>query len=96
MGDQVAGERELATLPAVEPALKARTEATDPDVRTMGFRSYEAGYLRDAARYLSAAVEDDPLDFEAILKLAWTYNLLHDDSKAIPLFAMAARAPMRP
>jgi hypothetical protein len=49
--------------------------------------------MPDAIRYLTSALEDDPLDFEAMLKLAWAYNLVHQDDKAIPWFAMASKSP---
>jgi Tfp pilus assembly protein PilF len=93
MGNQAGGQRELDSVTPAEPVLKDRSDPPSADVRTMGFRSFEAGYLEDATHYLNQAIEQDPLDFEAMLKLAWTYNLLQQDKKAIPWFALAAKSP---
>lgn len=52
-------------------------------------RSLDAGYLNDALKYLRIAHENDPLDFSVMLKLGWTYNILHDDRQATGWFRLA-------
>jgi hypothetical protein len=42
------------------------------NAKTMAEKSLKAGYLNDALRYLLAAQEADPQDFEVMLKLGWT------------------------
>jgi tetratricopeptide (TPR) repeat protein len=61
--------------------------------REMGEQSFEKGYLKDALRYFQSAHEDDPLDFNVILKLGWTYNMLKDDQEAVRWFNLARRSP---
>jgi len=74
--------------PAPQPAAAA---PVDPKV--MAKRSLEAGFIRDALKYLQLAQENDPTDFSVMLKLGWTYNLLHDDRQAIRWFDLARRSP---
>ncbi|MDP9170192.1 MAG: tetratricopeptide repeat protein, partial [Acidobacteriota bacterium] len=59
------------------------------DPRILGERSYNAGFLKDALRYYTAAHENDPVDASVALKLAWTNNLLHEDEKALRWFDIA-------
>lgn len=59
-------------------------------------RSLDAGYLKDAIRYLGIAHENDPLDFSVMLKLGWTYNILHDDRQAVEWFRLARKSPEAP
>jgi Tfp pilus assembly protein PilF len=63
------------------------------DARIMAERSIKAGYMKDALKYLQVAHEDDPGDFEAMLKLGWTYNVLHQDATAARWFDLARRSP---
>ena len=63
------------------------------DAKLMAERSIKAGYLRDALRYLEVAHESDPLDFSVMLKLGWTYNILHDDERAFSWFELARQSP---
>ncbi len=63
------------------------------EAKTMAEKSLQAGYLKDALKYLSIAQEADPLDFAVMLKLAWTYNILHDDKKAVHWFGLASKSP---
>lgn len=58
-------------------------------------RSLDAGYLKDALKYLRIAHENDPLDFNVMLKLGWTHNILRDDRQAVDWFALARRSPNR-
>lgn len=60
--------------------------------KTMAEKSYNAGYLKDALRYYSIAQESDPVDFGLMLRLGWTYNLLHDDRNAVEWFRMARKS----
>jgi hypothetical protein len=59
----------------------------------MAERSIKAGYMKDALKYLQVAHEDDPGDFDAMLKLGWTYNILHQDATAARWFDLARRSP---
>jgi tetratricopeptide (TPR) repeat protein len=61
--------------------------------KSLGEKSLEKGYLKDALKYLQIAHEDDPLDFEVMLRLGWTYNLLNDDAQAIRWFDLAQSSP---
>jgi tetratricopeptide (TPR) repeat protein len=63
------------------------------DARDMAARSYEAGYLKDALRYLKMAHEANPADFAVMLELGRTYNLLRQDEQAVRWFAMARKSP---
>lgn len=77
--------------------LKDRPERTLDEVRneakTLAAKSLEAGYLKDALRYLSTAHEADPVDFDVILKLGWTNNLLKQDREALKWFGLARKSP---
>jgi tetratricopeptide (TPR) repeat protein len=75
------------------PSPEAPAPAPGPDAKEMGERSYKAGYLQDALKYFQAAYEDDPLDFAVMLRLGWTYNMLHDDARALNWFGLARRSP---
>jgi hypothetical protein len=59
----------------------------------MAERSMQAGYMKDALKYLQIAHEADPGDFGVMLKLAWTFNILHDDVLAMRWFDLARRSP---
>jgi len=61
----------------------------EADARVMYERSYRAGYLKDALRYLTIAQEANPADYSLMLKLGWTYNLLHQDRTALDWFRRA-------
>jgi len=60
--------------------------------REMAERSIKAGYLKDAVNYLKTAAESDPADAELLLRLAWTYNNLHEDVQAIQWFDLARKS----
>jgi Flp pilus assembly protein TadD len=72
-------------LPVVLPELARRD-------RAMGERSLQAGYLKDAVRFLTAAYEKDPRDHQVMLKLGWAHNLLKQDDHAIEWFRLAAKS----
>ncbi|MGH9559687.1 MAG: tetratricopeptide repeat protein [Bryobacteraceae bacterium] len=77
------------------PVLSARPEsAAQPgQAAELGAKSLEKGYLKDALKFLDIAHENDPLDFNVMLKLGWTYNLLKDDQDAVRWFDLARRSP---
>ncbi len=66
--------------------------ATIESAKSMAEKSLIAGYLNDALKYLVAAQEADPQDYEVMLKLGWTYNMLHDDRDAIRWFDLASQS----
>ena len=84
--------RAVLRLPQV---LRARSESRPAamDAKVMAERSMQAGYLKDALKYLAVAHEDDPGDFGVMLKLAWAFNLLHDDRLAVRWFDLTRRSP---
>src|SRR5450759_1396598 len=78
------------------PQVLRQPAATVPlsiDAKIMAERSIKAGYLKDALKYLEAAHESDPGDFEVMRKLAWTNNILHRDAVAWRWFDLARRSP---
>jgi Flp pilus assembly protein TadD len=86
--------RSVLRLPQV---FKARTAAQPQpqsiDAKVMAERSIKAGYMKDALKYLQVAHEDDPGDFAVMLKLGWTYNILHQDLSAVRWFDLARKSP---
>jgi FimV-like protein len=77
----------------VDQMLAARPDAkpTLPDAKLMAERSIKAGYMKDAIKYLMLAYEADPADASVMLKLGWTYNILHQDDQAVRWFDQARR-----
>ena len=71
-----------------EPRAKISDQA-----RELANKSLERGYLKDALKYLEVAHENDPLDFDVMLKLGRTYNNLKDDQDAVRWFDLARRSP---
>ena len=67
-------------------------KAQSIDAKVMAERSIKAGYMQDALRYLKVAQESDPGDFDVMLKLGWTYNILHQDSLAYRWFRLAEKS----
>jgi Flp pilus assembly protein TadD len=86
--------REALHMPA---ALKQRAQETSPassaEAKQLAKKSLELGYLQDALKYLQIAHENDPLDFNVMLQLGWTYNNLKDDQDAVRWFDLASRSP---
>ncbi len=78
-------------------SLKRRAETPEAKVnneaRQLAKKSLEAGYLKDAVRYLEVAHETDPIDFGVMLQLGWTNNVLKDDRTAIKWFGLARNSP---
>ena len=79
------------------PVLHGRPEEPHAQVsgqaKALGEKSLEQGYLKDALKYLEVAHENDPLDFDVMLKLGWTYNVMKDDQNAVRWFDLARRSP---
>ena len=77
--------------------LQGRPEAPRASVsveaKTLGLSSLEKGFLKDALKYLSIAHENDPVDFDVMLKLGWANNVLKNDSDALKWFNLARRSP---
>lgn len=100
MGNREAAAREFERLPERAPARPAlappvlvnRFDAA-LDARAMAERSLDKGYLLDAARYLRSAHESDPADFDVMLKLGRTYNILKNDREAVRWFDLARKSP---
>jgi tetratricopeptide (TPR) repeat protein len=76
-------------MPLVLENRQSSDTALDP--RTLGERSYNAGFMKDALRYYTLAHEADPDDPGIALKLGWTNNLLHDDATALRWFDIARK-----
>jgi tetratricopeptide (TPR) repeat protein len=68
-------------------------EETRVDARIMAERSYAAGFMKDALKYLTIAHETDPQDYAVMLKLGYTENMLHDDASALVWFRLARNSP---
>lgn len=77
----------------IPPVLENRQAADSSlDPRVLGERSYDAGFLKDAKKYLLEAHEQNPLDAAVALKLGWTNNMLHDDVAAMYWFNLARQS----
>jgi tetratricopeptide (TPR) repeat protein len=86
-------DKELANRVRAVLRLPQVADTTGPSARLMAERSIKAGYLKDAIKYLERALETDPGDFAVMLKLGWTYNILHDDFQAVRWYDMARKSP---
>ena len=75
------------------PTLEPRTADGGTNAKELGAASLEKGYLKDALKYLTAAHENDALDFDVMLKLGFTNNLLKNDRDAVKWFGLARRSP---
>jgi Tfp pilus assembly protein PilF len=78
-----------------QPQVLQARPASQPDAvsaKVMAERSIKAGYLKDAVKYLETAAESDPTDSEVMLRLAQTYNNLHQDVAAIHWFDLARKS----
>jgi Tfp pilus assembly protein PilF len=95
MGNKQAGEQQLTLVPDRPAAAPAQIvqEPVARDNKLLGEQSLEKGYLNDALKYLHAARENDPMDFEVMLKLGWAYNILKDDREAVRWFDLARHSP---
>jgi Tfp pilus assembly protein PilF len=84
--------RAVLRLPQTLHTRPAQPAPPSIDSKVMAERSLKAGFVRDALKYLQLAQEDDPADFAVMLKLGWTYNLLHNDRQAIRWFDLARKS----
>jgi tetratricopeptide (TPR) repeat protein len=86
--------RAVLRLPQVlKPRPDAPPQPQSLDAKVMAERSIKAGYMKDALKYLEVAHEADPGDFDIMLKLGWTLNLLHQDLQAVRWFSLARQSP---
>ena len=83
--------RAALKMPLVE--VSWRTEAVSNDAKVMAERSLKSGYLKDALVFLQQAHAADPSDGWVMLKLGWTYNILHADDLAYRWFGLARNSP---
>ncbi len=72
---------------------RAATAPPSIDAKIMAERSLKAGYIKDALKYLEAAHESDPGDFDVMRKIAWTNNILLRDAVALRWFDLARHSP---
>jgi Flp pilus assembly protein TadD len=86
-----AAQLDLMDNPAKQDSTETKPAAAS-DPRLLGERSYAAGFLKDAKRYLMEAHEQYPEDASIALKLGWTNNMLHDDATAIQWFDIARQS----
>ena len=94
MGNKSVAEQQLQSLPPTpQPAPPPQENKPHLDNKLLGEQSLDKGYLGDALRYLHAAHENDPMDFEVMLKLGWAYNILKDDREAVRWFSLARNSP---
>ena len=63
------------------------------EARELAEKSYQAGYLKDALKYLTIVHESDPLDYPVMLKLGHASNMLKLDREAMDWFKMARYSP---
>jgi Flp pilus assembly protein TadD len=68
-------------------------QRTSEEAKSMADKSLNAGYLKDALKYLTIAHENDPVDFGVMLKLGSLYNVMHQDQQAIKWFKLASKSP---
>jgi Flp pilus assembly protein TadD len=94
------GDEELADrarvalkLPQTLKNRQGSAEQTSQEAKSLGERSMQAGYMKDALKYLTIAHENDPVDFAVMLKLGWVYNILHDDPDSMKWFKLASQSP---
>jgi len=91
--DQDLSNRVRAVLQMPQIVNAQSPESAANEVMAMAERSLQAGYMKDALRYLNEAQEADPGDYSIMLKLAWTNNILHHDAEAFHWFDLARRSP---
>jgi Tfp pilus assembly protein PilF len=95
-GDEELADRVRAAL-RLPRTLKKREETprdrVSSEARQLAEKSLEKGYLKDALKYLTIAHESDPVDFNVMLKLGWTYNILKQDGEAVKWFNLARKSP---
>lgn len=88
--------RAVLRIPQVLTPRAPHPESHSPasiDAKVMAERSIKAGYMKDALKYLQVAHEADPGNFDVMLKLGWTLNILHQDRDAVRWFDLARQSP---
>jgi len=95
-GDQALADR-VRTALSVRQTLEDRPEVprarVSNEAKDLAEKSIEKGYLQDAVKYLTVAHENDPVDFDVMLKLGRAYNVLKNDRDAVKWFGLARRSP---
>ena len=95
-GDEELADKVRAAL-RLPRTLKKRAETprdrVGREARELAKKSLDAGYLKDALKYLTIAHESDPMDFDVMLKLGSTYNILKQDDEAVKWFNLARKSP---
>lgn len=95
-GDDQDLANKVRTALHLSPGLEKEAQPAEEsfvDVRLLAEKSYAAGYLKDALKYLTLAHEIDPEDYAVMLKLGFTENMLHDDESALLWFKLARDSP---
>src|SRR4029077_11445489 len=87
--DGLLANRVRAALKMPLGEVSGQTEGVLDGAKVTGERSLNSGYLTDALQFLQRAHEVDPDDGWVMLKLGWTYNILHDDALAFRWFRLA-------
>jgi tetratricopeptide (TPR) repeat protein len=93
--EQLDALRGFKTRPQYIPHDAAPSAASPTSSKAMGLKSLALGYNNDAIKYLLQALEEDPKDSEATLKLAWAYNAARRDGEAKVWFDRARHAEDR-
>src|ERR1700730_7732655 len=91
--DVALANRVPATLKMPLVEVSWQTEAVSSDAKVMAERSLKSGYLKDALVFLQQAHAADASDGWVMLKLGWTYNILHADDLAYRWFGLARNSP---
>ena len=94
-GDENLADRVRVALKLPQTMRHRGTSAqqTSEEAKSMADKSLKAGYLKDALKYLTIAQENDPVDFNVMLKLGRLYNIMHQDREAIKWFKLASKSP---
>ena len=92
-GDEDLANRVRAVLHMPQVLRQKPAAPQSIDAKVMAERSIKAGYMKDALKYLTVAHEAEPGDFNLMLKLGWTYNILRQDADAARWFDLARRSP---
>lgn len=83
--------RSVLQMPRIVTSIRSPEESGNESM-AMAERSLQAGYMKDALVYLEEALEADPVNYSAMLKLGWTNNILHRDAQALHWFDLARRS----
>jgi tetratricopeptide (TPR) repeat protein len=90
--EQLNALRGFKTRPEDIPHVASPSASSATSSKAMGLKSLAAGYNNDAIKYLLEALEEDPKDSAAMLKLAWAYNATKQDEQAKIWFDRARHA----